>query len=424
MSTEAGLWRILYIQHAGSMGGSVYSLAYLIEGLDPQKYEPIVACIHDSESVIKTYQSRGVETFYWSGISDFPHTTLGWYPLYNPLAAAKFAKRIINFWPSVKATENLIRRVKPDLVHLNSLVLAPSAIGVKRCRVPLVWHVREPVHPGHLGIRKWLLSMLVKNYADEVIFICQNDQHTLVGNRKGVVIYNFVHFDRFDHTLDGKPVRDELGLLPNDKVILFLGGQGLVKGIFPLLKAMPLVKRLVPEVRCLIAGGKYEASGRLSSRIARRVFPLVGWGTVTQRMDKLMDRYSMHNYVHMLPGRDDVERLIAACDVVAFPSIEPHFARPVIEAGAMAKPVVASCIGGVEELVEDHETGILVEPGDVGELAQALTKVLCSQSASEMMGQKALQRAREFYDADRCIKIISGIYDDLMLNRNGPGIDC
>lgn len=414
MSPKAESRRILYIQHAGVLGGSVCSLAYLIEGLDPKEYEPVVACISNSPPVIETYQGMGIEAFYWQGIYDFPHTTLGWYPLYSPLAVSRLARRVIGFWPSIKATEDLVRHVKPDLVHLNSLVLAPSAIGVKRCGVPLVWQVREPVHKGHIGIRRWLLKKLVENLADEVVFICKNDQKELTGNRNGVVIHNFVDFERFDRSLDGRAPRVELGLSYDDKVILFLGGQGVVKGIFPILEAMPMVKGTVPEAHCLIAGGRHEASRRLSSRIARRVFPLVGRGTVAQRVDKLMDRGAMRDYVHMLPWRYDVERLISASDVVVFPSIAPHFARPVIEAGAMAKPVIASRIGGVEELVDDRETGILVPPGDARSLASALVEVLEDRELAERMGEEAFRLASQRYDSRKNIQRVVEVYRKLL----------
>ena len=84
----------------------------------------------------------------------------------------------------------------------------------------------------------------------------------------------------------------------------------------------------------------------------------------------------MEPWVRLLPFRPDPERLNAAADLVVFPSTLPHFARPVIEAGAMAVPVVASRLGGVEELVEDGMTGILVPPGDPAALGDAIARVL------------------------------------------------
>lgn len=410
--------RILYIQHS-ALGGSVYSLAYLIEGIDRGKYEPIVACIVDSPYLLENYKNRGIETFHWPGISDFRHTTLGWYPLYNPLSVGQLFKSLIGFLPSIYATKRLIAEFQPDIVHLNSLVLSPSAIAAARAEIPLIWHIREPVHPGHWGIRKWILGQLVGRLADEVIFISDYDKQVLLNDRKGLVVHNFVDFEHFDRNIEASLVRKEIGLAPEDKVILFLGGQSVVKGIFPLLDSIPIVKTSVPEAHFIIGAGQHQPSGRLSSKIARSILPLIGTGTVSQRVNRVLDRNNMRDYVHLLPWREDVERLIAASDVIVFPSISPHFARPVIEAGAMAKPVVASRIGGVEELVKDGETGILVEPRNSQELAAGLIRLLTDAEEARRMGEAGFQLARREYNACDKVNEVLRLYDHLSIHKGG-----
>jgi glycosyltransferase involved in cell wall biosynthesis len=105
--------------------------------------------------------------------------------------------------------------------------------------------------------------------------------------------------------------------------------------------------------------------------------------------------------------------LIAAADVVVFPSTVPHFARPVIEAGAMAKPVVASNMDGVKELVQNNLTGILVEPNDPRALADALMKVLSDKHLAETMGEAGYLQAKEKFSAEKNCKQIMDIYDKI-----------
>lgn len=408
--------RILYIQHATAFGGSVVSLLYLIQGLDQNIYEPIVFCLRHSD-VVDFYRSYGIKTINGVGMKEFRHTTLGWYPIYNPYAVLQLLGQIASFGPTILRTRALVQEISPDVVHLNSLVLAPCAIGVKLAGVPLVWQVREPVHPGHLGLRKRLLSLLVKQLADEALFISEYDKRRLVGNGKGEVVYNFVDFERFDRTLSGKDVRDNLGIPEHAKLVLFLGGLGVVKGIFVLLEALHLAKQEMPELTCIIGAGRHHPSNRLISRIARRVLPMLGSGTVPQRVHALMDRYNMHDYLYLLDFRTDVERLIAASDLVVFPSIEPHFARPVIEAGAMAKPVVTSCIGGPEELVDDGETGLLVPPGDATALAQAILTILQDDELASRLGERGYNRARWLFDARKNVQRVVTIYERLLGHR-------
>ena len=130
--------RILYIQHATAMGGSVMSLFYLIQKLDRNKYTPIVACLGPESCVTEFYRDHGFETLSCPGLSILPHTTGGWLPLYNPRALYQLARTIAQFPGTIRSTQRLIEEVKPNLVHLNSVVLVPSSIGAAHMGVPVV----------------------------------------------------------------------------------------------------------------------------------------------------------------------------------------------------------------------------------------------------------------------------------------------
>lgn len=405
--------KILYIDHAAGMGGSCVSLLYLIQHLDRTRYNPIVACVHDSPEVIDFYRSHGIETIHWPGISLFKHTTGGWYPLYKPISVARLMRQIWQLPGSVVQTRRLIEYVQPDFVHLNSLVLSPSALGVKQAQVPLIWHVRESVHPGHIGLRRYLLSYLFLRLADAGIFISESDRQKLTRGEKGSVIHNFVDFQLFDYTIDGVPIRTELGLSTKEKLVLFLGGQNVIKGVFPLLRAMLVVKQNVPDAHLLICNWQKRRPRGFVSTAVRSVLSMRGQSTAPQRIRQFMDRYQMHDFVHKLPWRHDVPNLLAASDVLVFPSIEPHFARPVIEAGAMGKPIVASRIGGVEELVTDGETGILVPPRDSEALAEAITGLLNDPARSTKMGIKGREQAYQRFSARANVEATTAIYDQL-----------
>ena len=414
-NTERRGRRILYVVHSSSLcGGAPLSLHYLLDGLDRTRYEPIVACIYDAPDVLALFRTQGIRAFYWPGISIFPHTTGGWYSLLNPLGMLGMAQAMGRFWPSVLATERLVRAVKPDIVHLNSLVLASSAVGVKQAQVKLVWHIRESVHPGHFGLRRRWLRALVIHLADGIIFICEQNQQQLMGERKGMLVNELVNFARFDRHLDGLAVREDLGLNPSAKVVLFLGGISQIKGAPVLLAALPQVKQQVPELEAVIAGAIGPQSNSIVAQAARTVLPLVGSGTQRQQFDTLLDKGRMREYVHLLPFRRDPEKLVAAADVVVCPFTQPHFGMPVIEAGAMAKPVVASRIGGLEEAVVDGETGLLVPPNDPNALADALTCVLTDSVLARRLGEGGYRRALEHYNADTNVRQIVEIYERLL----------
>ncbi|RJO72587.1 MAG: glycosyltransferase family 1 protein [Myxococcales bacterium] len=408
--------RILYIQHATAMGGSVLSLLYLIQKLDRDRYTPVIACLGTGGCVPEFYREHGIETLLCPALSIFPHTTGGWFPLHNPRAFFQLAMTLFRFPGSIRATRRLLREIKPDLVHLNSVVLVPSAIGAAREGLPVVWHVREAVVRGHLGLRRFLIRRWLDRIPTEVVFISSEERNRTFRDCKGIYIPNFVDFKRFDRTLDGTACRQELDLAVDDQIVLFLGGLSEIKGIHPFLEAMRIERARNPRIRALIGMGISASSVSWIARLARIVLPLVGSPTTRQRVMAFLERNQMSGYVHLLPFRRDVELLIAASDLLVFPSTAPHFGRPVIEAGAMGKPVVGSRIGGVEELVEDGETGLLVQPGDAAALADALHRVLMDPNEAKRMGTCGHARAYRLYNADVNAEETIAIYDRIFQN--------
>jgi glycosyltransferase involved in cell wall biosynthesis len=112
--------------------------------------------------------------------------------------------------------------------------------------------------------------------------------------------------------------------------------------------------------------------------------------------------------------RSDVPQLLAACDVVVFPAVVPHFARPLIEAAAMAKPVVASDLGGPRELVVHGSTGLLVPPNDPEALASAIAAVLEDPQAAMRMGAAAFERAQQLFDAQKNALRTFALYAEIL----------
>jgi glycosyltransferase involved in cell wall biosynthesis len=406
--------RILYVAHTAGSGGAFLSLRYLVEALDRDRFEPVVAFLHDVPEVREHFHARGIETVHARGISIFPHTTGGWQPLWTPMGALRAARTVRNLRPSARAAESLVRHVRPALVHLNSLVLAPVAAGAKAAGVPVVWHVRESVHPGHAGVRRRWLRRAIERWADAAIFISEDDRRRLTGGRSGVVIPNFVDHRRFDRALDGSGVRAELAIPPEAPLVVYFGGVSRLKGGEVLLHALAHARRELPGLHAVVAGAEGPWSRSLAARTARAVLPLVGTGTERQRFLAVHRRAGMEAWVRLLPLRPDPERLIAAADLVVFPSTAPHFARPVIEAGAMAKPVVASRLGGVEELVEDGVTGVLVPPSDPRALGEAIVRVLGDPALARRMGEAGHDASLCHYSRERNMPRLLELYDAVL----------
>ena len=395
--------RILYIHHGYGIGGATLSLLYLIQQLDRTRYEPLVLCIYDGPSATR-FRAEGIRTITGTGIDHFGHTRLAWYSLRRPDV---LLGKVVRFWPSVLRTERIVRELAPTLVHLNTSGLPASAIGAKRAGVPLVWHIREPLHPGYLGMRRALFRRIIDRYADQVIAICQDNARQLIPSDRIRVIYNFCDLALFDRTLSGVAIRDELGLGPSARAVLMLGGVAIPKGTWPLVQALPLVHRHLPDVHLVIAGSVPTLAGGWRGRLSHIQ-------AYYRRISRFIAAHHLDGHIHFVGVRQDVPQLLAASDLLVFPSVVPHFARPIIEAGAMAKPAVASNLGGPDELVLDRVTGSLVSADDPNALAGAIVDILLHPEKARAMGEAGYERARRLYNAETNAAQTFAVYEELL----------
>jgi glycosyltransferase involved in cell wall biosynthesis len=403
---------VLYIQHAAALGGSAMSLLYTMQALDPTRYHPVVALVRPADALVRLYEDAGIRTVPWLGIHPWDHSTGAPQALHRPRSWLHLANVAAHWRTSQRRTMELVAQVRPHVVHLNSMSLSACAEVLTREGVPTVWHVREPPFPArgprYRAIRRRMMAV------DELVFISQADRGAWVGDERGLVIPNFVDFARFDRGIDGAAVRRRLGIAAGAPVLLYLGGWSPLKGIFPLLQALAALRGRVSGVRCLMPGSVYEQSGSLAARGARAILPLVGSGTVSQRIRGEIERLGIGDLLVPLPFSGDVAPLFAASDVIVFPATAPHFARPAVEAAAMALPTVASRLAGLDELVDDGETGLLVPPGDPASLADALARLLGDEALRRRMGEAAYRAARARFAAAPAVHRLMAVYDRLL----------
>jgi glycosyltransferase-like protein len=178
-------------------------------------------------------------------------------------------------------------------------------------------------------------------------------------------------------------------------MVLFVGGLEPRKGLEYLVHAMEYVVARVPNAR-LTAVAKTGFKGTDE------------WGW----FEALADRLGLLGSVEFLESvsQEKLLQLYADCDVVALPSKTEGWGLSLMEAMACEKPVVASRVGGVPELVRDGTDGILVEAGDVKGLASAITNLLEDRDLARRMGASGKQRVLD-YSWDDTAEVVLGEYE-------------
>jgi glycosyltransferase involved in cell wall biosynthesis len=279
----------------------------------------------------------------------------------------------------------LFRRLRPDLVYVNTLMSVAAVIAARVAGIPAIWHVRELFEDVGGEIR-WplggrpLVRALVRRLPARIVCISQAVKNNVLGPThcpKAQVIYNPLAESYFEHPWSASEARAKLGL-PQDAFVVGLPGTlRPVKGHEFFIDA---AAQLLEDDRTY----RFAISGALDSAYAR---------DMRGRCEDL----GIVPYVNFVGAIADMRLFYAACNLVCVTSRAESFGRTVIEAFAQRRPVIATRAGGIPEIVTDGETGLLVDYGDEPALGSAIRRLQESPGLRHALAERALDFARERY---------------------------
>ena len=240
---------------------------------------------------------------------------------------------------------------------------------------PVVMHVQDLFQrPGfYMTLARWgAYAVVVPSAAAREWML--HSRWSLAAATKIRVIPSPVDCDRFHPNVSGMRVRDELGLGGCYPVVVAVGALEEWKGQADLIRAVPRVLRAFPMARFLIVGAE------------RREGEYLG------ELRRLVTELGVGHAVLLLGQREDVPELLAASDIAVSPSWRDTFPGAVVEAMACGLPVVATRAGGSVDLVEKGVTGVLVEPRQPMQLAEALVWLASDTDRARAMGRAGCER--------------------------------
>ena len=161
-----------------------------------------------------------------------------------------------------------------------------------------------------------------------------------------------------------------------------------------------------------------EAARLARARDGRLHFVLAGDGELRSEVTQAVSRAGLQGFVHLLGWRDDVAELLAGMDVFVLTSLFEGLPRVVLQAMAASVPVVATNTGGVAEVVDDGETGILVPPGRPSAAAAAIVALAADGSLRTRLSQAARARLSDEFDIRRMVRDLEGLYDEVLGERD------
>jgi glycosyltransferase involved in cell wall biosynthesis len=156
-----------------------------------------------------------------------------------------------------------------------------------------------------------------------------------------------------------------------------------------------------------------DALGALDASAPRPVAWIAGEGPLRAALTRQARARGVAEHVRFLGRRRDVGDLLAACDVFVLPSRREGLGVAALEAMAAARPVVASAVGGLAEVVENEHTGLLVPAEDPGALAAAIARLLRDPSLCKRLGDAGPAHVRAHFSAERMVDAYEALYDEL-----------
>jgi glycosyltransferase involved in cell wall biosynthesis len=293
----------------------------------------------------------------------------------------------------------LIIREKPFFIHTHSSKAGIlGRLAAKICCVPIIIHTPHGhVFFGHFGPFVSKVYLLIEKFftlfTDRLVALTEGERKdyielSVAKPEKIVTIHSGVEIDLFkDSHVNIEKKKKLLGLNLQSLVVGTVGWLLPIKGPMILLKAMGRVWQKYPDAQLVYVGkgDLYEAlhGQALQMGIADRV-KLMGW-------------------------RDDIHEIMSVFDLFVLPSLNEGMGRVLVEAMAAGKPVVASNVGGIPDLVKDGKNGLLVEPGDTDGLSFAIQELLSDKKIRDEMGEKGKNMAQSF-SVEKMIEKINDLY--------------
>ena len=154
---------------------------------------------------------------------------------------------------------------------------------------------------------------------------------------------------------------------------------------------------------------------RAAAQLPEAVFVLAGDGPIRDTLEAQAAELGVERRIRFLGYRSDIPQLLAASDLVALPSLYEGSSVAILEAMAAGRAVVASAIGGTDELIEDGKTGILVPPGEVDPLAAALRRLLDDPELRRSIADAARRRVERDFNAAAMAGRVEKVYDRLLV---------
>jgi len=371
-----GKIKILEMIDRSFLGGGQVNLLSIAEALDKSRFD-VAVCSQENGPLVEELKRR-----------DIPHF---------PVSIQKIPSSKV-----LKKLKNLMVAEGFEIVHTHGGVAGLyGRWAAFRAGIPVIIHTLHGIHYLHYRniFIRWayvFLERIFSRFTKTVIFVSQADKnkgcrYKLAPVEKMKVVRNGIDFSR---------VKAEAVVSHETELKVNLGSD---KDSF-LIGTVARIHRQ-KNIPCLI-----KAAAALRDRMPRAKIIIVGDGPMMPRVNKLIDRLGVQEMVIMLGERSNVHQIMSIFDIFVLTSLWEGLPYVLMEAGVLGKPVVASDIEGIREIIMDGESGLLVPRDDPQNLVEAFLRMEADPQLRFRLSRTLQKRIKDEYSLSRMIKEIENIY--------------
>ena len=301
----------------------------------------------------------------------------------------------------------LIKRIKPHIVHTHtSKAGLLGRLAAFLAGVPVIIHTPHG-HVFHSYYGPFMTKIFVtvervlSLMTDKIAALTdrERDEHLEQGVasiQKYAIIHSGVMLQQImNMDIDVETGKKKLGIPQNSNVIGVVG-------------------RLVP-----IKGHKYlvSAAKNIIKEARNTVFVFVGDGHLKSALEEQAEAIGVRKNIIFTGWKRNAQEILCVFDVFVLPSLNEGMGRVLIEAMALGKPIVASHVGGIINLVKNGENGILVPPRDSTALGNAIIKIIKDKNLAENLGKNGKAMIYPKFDASAMVMKLDNLYQGLRFRR-------
>lgn len=381
--------KVLYIDTHNTFGGGQTMLLRLLDGLDKNRFHPIVVCFKDNQKFIQ----------------ELKRCSINFIPIKTKILVLenKFFKAILQF-PDFLRTNlkiaQIIKQKKPDVIHVNLFYSALfSIIPAKIYKKPFIWVIQTLSDL----LRYKILTKLLIRFSNKTILTCKDfvrlAEKNGLGTEKLKVIYTGLKIDEFqlkktqenEIEINGKKIK---------KPIVAMVGRfdKHQKGHQYFIEAARIINGKMPEVNFLVVGGAVNKKEE----------------EFKKELQTKVKELGLSEKVIFTGFYPDLIYLLSNIEVVVIPSLYEAPSAVAMEASALKRPIVASNVGGIPEVVIEGKTGFLVPPKNPQAIAEKAIFLLRNPKVAREIGERGYQRVKENFTQERLAREYEKVYEELI----------